>query len=87
MRVEGGDYFERREKTHLTAQLDKSCAHLSNRGALVLAQVGNRLMVGHPPQQPHHFEVAARFLLQPPGDRTAVVSSVDPSEAVNLRLP
>ncbi len=69
------------EKTHLAAELDKTRAHLAKRATIVLAEIGNRLVVrDQPAQQPHHFEIAARFTLQPP-------ARLHPIEvAVNVQL-
>ncbi len=48
------------------------------RRAVVLAEVGDRLVVGdEPAQQPHHLDVAAGLALQPPARLHPVEIAVD----------
>ena len=68
----------RREQTHLAAQLDEPRAHLADRSAIVLAEIGDRLVVGRePPQEPHHLEIATGLALQPPARLHPVEIAVD----------
>jgi hypothetical protein len=56
-----------REQTHHAAQRNEACAHLADGSAIVLAEVGNRLVIGYKPaRQPHHLNVAPSFMLEPP---------------------
>ena len=51
---------------------------LRMRRAVVLAEIGDRLVVGHKPaQQPHHLEIAPGLALQPPARLHAVEIAVD----------
>ena len=53
------------EKPHLAAEFDKASAHLAQRRTVVLAEVGDCLVVGdQPAQQPHRLYVATGFALQ-----------------------
>jgi hypothetical protein len=57
----------RREKPHLTAELNKARAHLTEPQAVILAEVRDRLVIRREPaQQPHHFDIASGFSFQPP---------------------
>src|ERR1700733_13169248 len=69
------------QQAHLAAQLDELGANLLDRGAIVLAEVGDGFVIRRkPPGQPHHLEIAARLTLQPP-------ARLDPVEvAVNVEL-
>ena len=50
-----------------TTQLNEPRTDLADRGAIVLAEVGNRFVVGSKPsRQPHHLDVAASLALQAP---------------------
>src|ERR1700676_4231883 len=47
------------EQTHLAAELDEARAHLADGTAVVLPEIGDRLMVGdEAAKQPHHLDVA-----------------------------
>ena len=49
----------RREQADLAAELDKLRTHLADRFAIVLPEIGDRLMIRRqPPQQPHHLDIA-----------------------------
>ena len=53
-------------------------ADLADRRAIVLAEIGDRLVVGRKPaQQPDHFEIAPGLALQPPARLDAVEIAVD----------
>ncbi len=55
-----------REQAHRAAQRDKARAHFADAGTIVLAEVGNRLVIGYKPaRQPHHLNVASSLALQP----------------------
>ncbi len=68
-------------QAHLAAQPDESRANLLNRGAFVLAEVGDGFVIRREPSgQPHHLYIAAGLALQPP-------ARLDPVEiAVNVEL-
>jgi len=56
-----------RQQPDTAAQLNELGADLTDRWVIVLAEVGNRLVIwDQPTGQPHHFHVAPRFPLQPP---------------------
>ena len=47
-------------------QLQAERAHLADGIAVVLAEVGNRLVIGDkPPQKPHHLDVVPSLTLKP----------------------
>ena len=55
-----------REQPHLAAHLNEARADLFDAGTIVPAEVGNRFVIGRKPaEQPHHFDVAASFSLDP----------------------
>ena len=70
-----------RQQAHLAAQFDESRAHLLDRRAIVLAEVGDGFVIRRQPSgQPHHLNIAAGLALQPP-------ARLDPVEiAVNVEL-
>jgi hypothetical protein len=77
----------RGEKTHLAAELDKARAHLAKGATIVLAKIGNRLVVrDQPTQQPHDFDVAARFPFQPPARLYSVEVAVDVELQQNRKM-
>src|ERR1700746_3863941 len=46
--------------------------------AIVLAEVGNRLVIGYKPtQQPHHLNVATSLVLKPPTRLNSIEIAVD----------
>src|SRR6478735_9612422 len=56
-----------RQQAHLAAQLDELRANLLDRWAIILAEVGDGLVIRREPSgQPHHLEIAASLALQPP---------------------
>src|SRR3974390_3116731 len=56
-----------RQQTHLAAQFNKLHADLLDRSPIILAEIGNRLVIGNQPaRQPHHFDIASSLSLQPP---------------------
>ena len=62
--VEGHDRL--REQAQLAAQHDELRARLLDRGAVVLAEVGDGLVVGREaPGEPHQLDIAPRLALQP----------------------
>ena len=53
------------KQTHLATQLHKTRAHLADARAIVLPEIGDRLVIGDKPaKQPHHLEVAASLALK-----------------------
>jgi hypothetical protein len=67
-----------REETHLTVELNEARAHLADGAAVVLAEIGDSLVVGdEAAQEPHELDVASRFPLEPPARLHAVEIAVD----------
>ena len=67
-----------REQTHRAAQRDEARAHFADRRAIVLAEVGNRLVIGSKStRQPHHLNVAPSLVLEPPARLNPVKIAVD----------
>src|SRR5262249_17913304 len=60
---------------------NEACAHLADGGAIVLAEIGNRLVIwSQTSRQPHHLNVAPSLALKP-------ATRMDPIEiAVNVEL-
>ena len=55
-----------------------NCAHLADRFAVVLPEVGDRLVIRRKTaQQPHHLDIAQRLALQPPARLHAIEVAVD----------
>jgi hypothetical protein len=55
------------KQTHLPAEFDKARAHLADGTAIVLPEIGDRLVVGDKPaKQPHQLDIAAGLALEPP---------------------
>lgn len=77
----------RGEKTYLATEFDNTRAHLAKSATIVLAEIGNRLVVrDQPTQQPHNFDVAARFPLQPAARLHSVEVAVDAKLQQNRRM-
>ena len=70
-----------RQQAHRAAQRNKAHAHLADGTPIVLAEVGNRLVIGHKSaRKPHHLDVVPSLTLQPP-------ARLNPVEiAVNIEL-
>ena len=70
-----------RQQAYRAAQCDKLRTHFVDSTAIVLAEVGNRLVIGcKPARQPHHLNVAPGLVLKPP-------ARLHPIEiAVNVKL-
>lgn len=67
-----------RQQAHLAAQLDEARADSSDRRAVVLAEIGDRLVVGcEPLEEPDHLEIAPRLALKPTARLDAVEIAVD----------
>src|SRR5215510_3270367 len=55
-----------RQQSHLAAQLDELRTYLLDGRAIVLAKVGDRLVIGREPlQKPDNLQIASRLTLQP----------------------
>ena len=55
-----------REQANHAAQRNEASAHLADGSAIVLAEVGNRLVIRYKPaRQPHHLNVARSLTLEP----------------------
>src|ERR1700730_5844678 len=55
-----------RQKAYLSANGDELRAHLTYRRPVILAEIGNRLVIRNQPTgEPHHLNVAARLTLKP----------------------
>jgi hypothetical protein len=63
-------------------ELDEARAHLGDRQPIVLAEIGNCLVIGsEAAREPHHFDVASSLTLEPP-------ARLNPIEvAVDVKLP
>jgi hypothetical protein len=60
-------HARRGEQAHLAAQLDKLRTHLAQRRTVVLAEIGDRLVIGRQaPQQPQELQIAPGLALEPP---------------------
>ena len=70
-----------RKQPHRAAQRNKARTHLADGTAIVLAEVGNRLVIGHQSaRKPHHLDVVPSLTLKPP-------ARLNPIEiAVNIEL-
>src|ERR1019366_1270033 len=70
-----------RQQTHLATEIDEARANLADRRAIVLAEIGNHLVIGNQPsEQPHDFQVSAGLALKP-------AASLHPVEIpVNIKL-
>src|SRR6266508_3899751 len=66
------------KQAHSSAKKDEPGAHLTNRPAIVLAEVGNRLVVRNKAtRQPHHLDVASSLALEPPAGLNPIEVAVD----------
>jgi hypothetical protein len=71
-------HARRSEQAHLAAQLDEASAHLAKRKTVVLAEVGDRLVIWHQAaQQPQKLQIAPGFALEPAARLHAVEIAVD----------
>src|SRR5262245_59971461 len=71
-------YYRSREQAKLAAQRHKLGAYRTDRRAIILAEVGNRLEVRRqPPSQPHQLDIALRFPFEPPARLNAVEVAVE----------
>ena len=67
-----------REQAHRAAQRNKPGADLADGAAIVLAEVGNRLVIGSKPaRQPHHLNVAPSLTLKPAARLNPIEIAVD----------
>src|SRR6202043_3224766 len=67
-----------RQQAHRAAQCDKMSTNFADGSAIVLAEVGNRLVIGYKPtQQPHHLNVAPSLVLKPPTRLNSIEIAVD----------
>ncbi len=67
-----------RQQPHRAAQRNKARAHLADGSAIILAEVGNRLVIGHQPtHKPHHLDVVPSLTLKPPARLNPVEIAVD----------
>jgi len=76
-----------RQQAHPAAQRDKVAADLANGPAIVLAEVGNGLVIWREPAgQPHHFDIASSLALKPPARLNPVEITVDVQFQQNRRM-
>ena len=70
-----------RQQANLSAKGDELRAHLADRRPVILAEIGNRLVIGNQPTgEPHHLNVAPGLALKP-------AARLNPVEiAVNVEL-
>ena len=75
------------KQTHLATQIDEARAHLADRRTIVLAEIGNHLVIGdEPAKKPHHLEIAASLTLEPSARLHAVEIAVDVELQKNRRM-
>src|SRR6516162_6824247 len=56
----------------------KTCAHLANRGPVIFAEIGNRLVIGRQPtREPHHLDIASSLALKAPARLNPIEVAVD----------
>ncbi|VIO78438.1 hypothetical protein CI41S_62790 [Bradyrhizobium ivorense] len=68
----------RREKPHLSAELDEARTDLAQRQAVVLAEIRDRLVIRREPtQQPHHLDIAAGLSFEPSARLHPVQIAID----------
>src|SRR6266700_7760691 len=66
------------KQTHLAAEFDEARAHLADCTAVVLTEIGDRLVIGDKAaKQPHHLEVTARLALKPAARLHTIEVAVD----------
>ena len=76
-----------RQQAHLAAQLDELRTDLLDRRAVVLAEIGDRLVIRRQPsEQPHHLEIALALALEPPARLDAIEIAVDVELEVQRRV-
>jgi hypothetical protein len=67
-----------REQTHHAAQRNEARAHFADGSAIVLAEIGNRLVIrSQTPRQPHRLDVAPSFALKPAARLDPIEVAVD----------
>ena len=67
-----------RQQAHRAAQCNKLSTNFADGSAIVLAEVGNRLVIGYKPtQQLHHLNVAPSLVLKPPTRLNSIEIAVD----------
>jgi hypothetical protein len=67
-----------RKQTHRAAKRDEPGADLADGTAVVPAEVGDRLVIGHKAaREPHHFNVAPGLTLQPAARLNPIEIAVD----------
>ena len=71
-------HARRGQQAHPAAQIDEAGANLTDRFAIVLAEIGNRLVIGdQAAREPHHFDIAARLALEPAARLNPIEITVD----------
>src|SRR5262249_16300332 len=67
-----------RQQTKLSAKRNESRTYLADRRAVILAEVGNRLVIGNQStRQPHHLNVARSLALKPAARKHPIEVTVD----------
>jgi hypothetical protein len=80
-------HARRGQQAHLTAQIDEARANLADGAAIVLAKVGNRLVIGNEAaREPHHFDIAARLALEPAARLDPIEIAVDVERQQHRRM-
>lgn len=75
------------EQAHVPAQSYEARADLADRRAILLPEVGDRLVVGNKPaEEPHQLDVAPGLALQPPARLHTVEIAVDVELQQNCRV-
>ncbi len=71
-------HARRRQQAELPTQRHEPRADLADRGAIVLAEVGDGLVIRRQAgRQPHHLDIATRLTLKPPARLDPVEVAVD----------
>jgi hypothetical protein len=66
------------KQTHLSAEFHEAPTNLANSAAVVLAEIGDRLVVGdEATKEPHHFRIATGLAFKPPARLHPVEIAVD----------
>ena len=76
-----------RQQTHLSTEIDEARARPADRRAIVLAEIGNHLVIGNEPsEQPYDFQVAAGLALKPPARLNPIEIPVNVKLQKNRRV-
>src|SRR5262249_18747921 len=66
------------QQAHRSAKRNKPRTHLADRRPVILAEIGNRLVIGNQPtREPHHLNVAPGLALKPTARLNPIEVAVD----------